>query len=35
MSVFEINDIDETLPAPWEWDARPLGGRHRVRAGQR
>jgi uncharacterized protein (DUF2252 family) len=19
-SVFDINDFDETLPAPWEWD---------------
>jgi Uncharacterized protein conserved in bacteria (DUF2252) len=18
--IFDINDLDETLPAPWEWD---------------
>ena len=22
--VFEINDLDETLPAPWEWDVKRL-----------
>ena len=22
--VFEINDLDETLPAPWEWDIKRL-----------
>jgi uncharacterized protein (DUF2252 family) len=22
--VFDINDLDETLPAPWEWDAKRL-----------
>jgi uncharacterized protein (DUF2252 family) len=22
--VFDINDFDETLPAPWEWDAKRL-----------
>src|SRR5579863_7147991 len=22
--VFEINDFDETLPAPWEWDVKRL-----------
>lgn len=23
--VFDINDLDETLPAPWEWDVKRLG----------
>jgi uncharacterized protein (DUF2252 family) len=23
--VFSINDLDETLPAPWEWDIKRLG----------
>jgi uncharacterized protein (DUF2252 family) len=23
--VFDINDFDETLPAPWEWDVKRLG----------
>src|SRR6478672_77486 len=33
--VFDINDFDETLPAPWEWDVKRLvasvvvAGRHR------
>jgi hypothetical protein len=22
--IFEINDLDETLPAPWEWDVKRL-----------
>ena len=22
---FDINDFDETLPAPWEWDVKRLG----------
>ena len=22
--VFDINDFDETLPAPWEWDVKRL-----------
>lgn len=22
--VFDVNDLDETLPAPWEWDVRRL-----------
>src|SRR4029077_17199196 len=32
--VFDINDLDETLPAPWEWDLKRLvasvviAGRH-------
>jgi len=24
--VFDINDLDETLPAPWEWDLKGLVG---------
>ena len=24
--VFDINDFDETLPAPWEWDVKRPGG---------
>ena len=24
--VFDINDLDETLPAPWEWDLKRLVG---------
>jgi uncharacterized protein (DUF2252 family) len=33
--VFDVNDFDETLPAPWEWDLKrlvasvTLAGRHR------
>ena len=23
--TFDINDLDETLPAPWEWDVKRLG----------
>ncbi|MFL6352827.1 MAG: DUF2252 domain-containing protein [Bryobacteraceae bacterium] len=23
--IFSINDLDETLPAPWEWDIKRLG----------
>ena len=30
--LFDINDFDETLPAPWEWDIKRLGGL--VRAGR-
>ena len=30
--LFDINDFDETLPAPWEWDMKRLGGL--VRAGR-
>ena len=40
--IFDINDFDETLPAPWEWDVKrlaasvELAGRYRsVPAGQR
>ena len=24
--IFDINDFDETLPGPWEWDVKRLGG---------
>jgi uncharacterized protein (DUF2252 family) len=24
--IFSINDLDETLPAPWEWDVKRLAG---------
>src|SRR6202167_1439712 len=24
--VFDLNDFDETLPGPWEWDVKRLGG---------
>ena len=24
--IFDINDLDETLPAPWEWDVKRLWG---------
>ena len=23
--VFDVNDFDETFPAPWEWEAKRLG----------
>jgi uncharacterized protein (DUF2252 family) len=23
-TIFDINDFDETLPAPWEWDVKRL-----------
>ena len=32
--IFDVNDLDETLPAPWEWDLKRLtasvvfAGRH-------
>ena len=32
--IFDVNDLDETLPAPWEWDVKRLtasvvlAGRH-------
>ena len=22
--IFDVNDLDETLPAPWEWDVKRL-----------
>jgi uncharacterized protein (DUF2252 family) len=24
--IFDVNDLDETLPAPWEWDVKRLAG---------
>ncbi len=30
--VFDINDFDETLPAPWEWDVKRLAARFAVAA---
>ena len=24
MLVFDLNDFDETLPGPWEWDVKRL-----------
>ena len=29
--VFDINDFDETLPAPWEWDVKRLAVSFAVR----
>jgi Uncharacterized protein conserved in bacteria (DUF2252) len=34
--VFDINDFDETLPGPFEWDVKATGRKpHRRRSGQR
>ncbi len=39
--VFDVNDFDETLPAPWEWDVKRLAasvmvaGRHLTFSGSR
>jgi len=30
--VFDMNDFDETLPAPWEWDIKRLGASFAVAA---
>jgi uncharacterized protein (DUF2252 family) len=30
--IFDINDFDETLPAPWEWDLKRLGASFAVAA---
>jgi len=30
--VFDLNDFDETLPAPWEWDVKRLGASFAVAA---
>jgi uncharacterized protein (DUF2252 family) len=32
--VFDINDFDETLPGPWEWDVKRLAASMLIRAGQ-
>lgn len=31
--VFDVNDFDETLPAPWEWDVKRLAASIAVAAG--
>ena len=31
--IFDINDFDETLPAPWEWDVKRLAVSFVVAAG--
>nr|WP_255626102.1 DUF2252 domain-containing protein [Dermatobacter hominis] len=31
--VFDVNDFDETLPAPWEWDVKRLAASVAVAAG--
>ncbi len=31
--VFDVNDFDETLPGPWEWDVKRLAAAWRSRAG--
>jgi len=33
--VFDMNDFDETLPAPWEWDVKRLGASFAVAARDR
>jgi uncharacterized protein (DUF2252 family) len=33
--VFDMNDFDETLPAPWEWDVKRLGASFVVAARDR
>ncbi len=30
--VFDVNDFDETLPAPWEWDVKRLAASLEVAA---
>ena len=30
--IFDVNDFDETLPGPWEWDLKRLGGSFAVAA---
>ena len=30
--ILDINDFDETLPAPWEWDVKRLGASFAVAA---
>ena len=32
--VFDVNDFDETLPGPWEWDVKRLAASVAVAAGQ-
>jgi uncharacterized protein (DUF2252 family) len=33
--VFDINDFDETLPGPWEWDVKRLGASFEVAGRER
>src|SRR5262249_33603735 len=33
--VFDVNDFDETLPGPWEWDVKRLAASLEGGAGQR
>ena len=33
--IFDINDFDETLPAPWEWDVKRLAASFVLAAQQR
>jgi hypothetical protein len=33
--LFDVNDFDETLPGPWEWDIKRLAASFEVRAGNR
>jgi uncharacterized protein (DUF2252 family) len=33
--VFDVNDFDETLPGPWEWDAKRLAASLRPGPGRR
>ena len=33
--IFDVNDFDETLPGPWEWDLKRLARASRSRLGQR
>ena len=32
--VFDLNDFDETLPGPWEWDVKRLAATTRSRRGR-
>ena len=32
--VFDVNDFDETLPGPWEWDVKRLAASLEVAARQ-
>ena len=33
--IFDVNDFDETLPGPWEWDLKRLGRASRSRRARR
>jgi len=32
--VFDLNDFDESLPGPWEWDVKRLGASFAIAAGE-